>query len=163
MRAALRAAFNAGAIYIQWFGHASRQRWGSSNMFDITDPPKLVANTALPFTAAFSCWSGYFIQAKGSPTYGNSEQSLGEVLVLTPGRGSIADLSPPGLHVGPALLRLNQELVRALFVDRIDRVGLAVNRAKARYRANGAEFPDLVDTQVLLGDPAVRLWLPAGQ
>jgi hypothetical protein len=162
MKLAMRAAFDAGAIYLQWFGHASRQRWGSglNNMFDLADPPRLALNTVVPFSAAYSCWSGYFINARGSPQYGNSEQSLGEALVLVPGRGSLVDLSPTGLHIGAALVKLNQEIVKAVFQQRQDRVGLAVDRAKGAFFESGEQFADLIDTQVLLGDPAIRLKLP---
>ena len=159
MRAAIRAAFNAGALYLQWFGHASRQRWGSVSMFDILDPPTLAANAALPFTVHYACWSGYFINIQGSPSYGNSEQTLGERLLLTPGRGAIVDFSPSGEHIGSALVVLNQGLAQALFDARIARVGLAVDAAKLRIFAHGGAA-DLIDTQILFGDPATQLRLP---
>jgi len=162
MKQAIRAAFDNRAIYLQWFGHASRQRWGGGllNMFDLLDPPLLASNTALPFTAHYSCWSGYFINVQGSATYGGSEVTLGEQLLLTPGRGAVADFSPSGLHVGSALVLLNQSLVRALFVERVERIGLAVNAAKVGVFAGSGVALDLIDTQVLFGDPATRLRLP---
>lgn len=162
MKQAIRAAFNAQAIYLQWFGHASRQRWGGGllNMFDLNDPPLLAPNTAIPFTVHYSCWSGYFIAVQGSAIYGGSEMTLGERLLLTPGQGALADFSPSGLHIGSALVVLNQGMVRALFLDRIDRVGLAVNAAKTSVFANSSAALDLIDTQVLFGDPATRLRLP---
>ncbi len=158
MRAATRAAFNAGALYLQWFGHASRQRWGSVSMFDILDPPALAANGALPFTVHYACWSGYFINIQSSAQYGNSEQTLGERLLLTPGRGAIVDFSPSGEHIGSALVVLNQGLAQALFDARIARVGLAVDAAKLRIFASGGAA-DLIDTQILFGDPATQLRL----
>lgn len=157
MRAAIKAAMNEGAGYLQWFGHASQFRWGSVAMFDILDPATLAANAQLPFTVHLGCWSGYFIGIQGSPLYNRNEQSLGEVLVLTPGRGSVADLSPTGLHIGSALLSLNQGLVKAIFQDGVLRVGDAVDAAKLFFFQSGSVSSDLIDTQVLLGDPALRL------
>ena len=159
MRTAIRAAFDARALYLQWFGHASRQRWGSVSMFDILEPPKLVANTALPFTAHYACWSGYFINIQSSATYGNSEQTLGERLLLTPNRGAIADFSPSGEHIGLALVVLNQGLAEAIFESHITRVGLAVDAARLAVFAGGGAV-DLIDTQILFGDPATQLQLP---
>ncbi len=159
MRAAIRAAFDARALYLQWFGHASRQRWGSVSMFDILDPPRLAVNSALPFTAHYACWSGYFINIQNSAQYGNSEQTLGERLLLTPGRGAIADFSPSGEHIGSALVVLNQGLARAIFDSRITRIGLAVDAAKLAVFASGGAV-DLIDTQILFGDPATQLQLP---
>jgi hypothetical protein len=157
MRAAIKTAMNNGAGYLQWFGHASQFRWGSVSMFDILDPATLAPNAQLPFTVHLGCWSGYFIGIQGSPIYNRNEQSLGEVLLLTPGRGAVADLSPTGLHVGSALLELNRGLVKAIFQDRIVRVGAAVDASKLYVYQIGSSYTDLVDTQVLFGDPALQL------
>lgn len=160
MRVAIRGAFNQGALMIQWFGHASRARWGSVSMFDLLDPARLAPQTALPVTFSYSCWSGYFINLTGSKQYNYNEQALGEALLLTPGRGSVADLSPSGLHVGSALLLLNQGIVRALTRDRVARVGPLVDAGKQFYFAGATAWHDVIDTMVLFGDPATRLRLP---
>jgi hypothetical protein len=160
MRAAIKAAINDGAAYVQWFGHASQFRWGSVSMFDILDPMTLAATTQLPFTVHLGCWSGYFIGIQGSPLYNRNEQSLGEVLVLTAGRGSVADLSPTGLHIGSALLNMNRGLIKAIFQDGVLRVGDATDAAKLYFFQSGSGYSDLIDTQVLLGDPALRLRVP---
>lgn len=160
MRAAIKTAMNGGAAYLQWFGHASQFRWGSVSMFDTLDPATLAPNAQLPFTVHLGCWSGYFIGIQGSPLYNRNEQSLGEVLTLTPGRGAVADLSPTGLHVGSALLNLNRGLVKALFQDGVTRVGVAVDAARLYFFQSGSGYLDVIDTQVLMGDPAVRLRIP---
>lgn len=157
MRAAIKTALNDGPAYLQWFGHASQFRWGSVAMFDILDPPTLANSAALPFIAHFACWSGYFIGIQGSPLYNRNEQALGEVLVLTPGRGAIADLSPSGLHIGAALLDMNIGLVQALFEDNVTRVGDAVDAGRLHFYQTNALWHDLIDTSVLFGDPALRL------
>lgn len=157
MKAAIKAAFDGGALYVQWFGHASRTFWGKDKIWELNDPPKLAAHTVWPFTASFSCWSGYFINVVGSPQYGGSEQSLGEAMLLTPQRSSLADLSPSGLHVGNSLIAFDRGLAKALFIDRIYRVGLAVDAARLAYFSEGGGALDLIDTEVLFGDPATRL------
>lgn len=160
MRVAIRGAFNQGALMIQWIGHASRARWGSVSMFDLLDPARLAPQSALPVTFSYSCWSGYFINLTGSKQYNYNEQALGEALLLTPGRGSVADLSPSGLHVGGALLLLNQGIVQALTRERVARVGPLVDTGKQFYFANTRAWHDVIDTMVLFGDPATRLRLP---
>lgn len=163
MRAAIQSAFNEGGVYLQWFGHASQFRWGSTTVYDILAPAGLNGNAQLPFSVHNACWSGYFLGIQGSPQYGNNEQSLGEVLLLTPGKGSIADLSPSGLHVGSALLTLNQGVVKALFQDRTSRVGDAVTAGKLYFLANSTAWHDVIDTSILFGDPALALRLPQGE
>ncbi len=157
MRTAIKAAFNASPVYLQWFGHASQFRWGSVPMFDILDPPTLVANAQLPFTAHFGCWSGYFIGIQGSPLYNRNEQALGEVLLLTPGRGAIVDLSPSGLHIGTALLDMNKGLVKALFQDGVTRTGAAVDAARLDFYQHNTLWLDVIDTSILFGDPALSV------
>ena len=159
MRTAIKAAFDGDALLLQWFGHGSRFRWGSVSMFNIFDPPALAANDVWPFTVSYTCWTGYFINLL--PT-GNG-QSLAETLLLTPQRGSVADLSPSGLHVGSALLTFNRGLVEAQFQQRIARVGQAVDEARYYYYGHAGVFHDVIDTMVLFGDPALKLRLPEAQ
>jgi hypothetical protein len=160
MRAAIRAAFDQGALYLQWFGHASPHTWSKANVFDTLEPPKFQQNAAAawPFTVSYACWSGYFIKINPSSNY--TEQTIAEVLLLTPGRGSVADFSPTGLHVGMALQKLNEGVVKALFQDRIDRAGAVVAAAKEYYFSQSGWALDVLDTQVLFGDPATRFRLP---
>ena len=160
MKTAIKSAFNNGTIYLQWFGHASRTFWGKDRIWEVTDPPKLTQNPIWPFTASYSCWAGYFINVQASPQYGGSEQSLSEATLLAPQKGSLADFAPTGLHIGPALIGLNENLADALFTQRLDRVGLAVDAAKLTYFAETNATLDLIDTQLLFGDPATQLKLP---
>ncbi len=156
MKTAIKAAFNADALLLQWFGHGSRFRWGSVSMFNHYDPATLAANDTWPFTMSYSCWTGYFINLFVS----NTGQALAEHLLLTPGKGSVADLSPSGLHVGSALLTLNEGLTLALFRDRVRPVGQAVDQAKLDYFAYAGGYYDVLDTSILFGDPALRLRVP---
>lgn len=160
MRTAIKSALNEGALTLQWFGHASQFRWGSTSVFDLLDPQTLAANALLPFTMHFGCWSGYFIGIQGSPLYNRNEQSLGEVFLLTSGRASIADLSPSGLHVGSALQTLDRGITKAIYQDRVTRVGEAVDAGKLYFYQNGGGWYDVIDTSVLFADPALKLRLP---
>jgi hypothetical protein len=159
MRTAIKAAFDADALVLQWFGHGSRFRWGSVSMFNTLDLAPLAANDTWPFTVSYTCWTGYFINLL---TTGNG-RSLAETLLVTPQRGSVADLSPSGLHVGGALLIFNQGLTQAQFQQRIVRVGLAVDEAKVYYYSHAGSFHDVLDTMVYFGDPALKLRLPEPQ
>lgn len=159
MRTAIKTAFNDDALVVQWFGHGSRFRWGSASMFNIFDPPALVANDAWPFSTTYACWTGYFINLFTT----GSGQALGEVLLLTPQRGSVADLSPSGLHVGEALVTLNRGLTLAVFQQRIARAGAAADAARLYYFTHASSFQDVIDTSVFFGDPALKLRLPDPQ
>ena len=157
MRAAIKAAFNNDALLIQWIGHGSEFRWGSVSIYNIFDVSDLAANDTWPFSVTYSCWSGLFTTLYNDGLW----QALGETLLNTPQRGSVADLSPSGWHVSGALLTLNEGMTLAVFRDRIRPVGDAVNRAKLYYFANSSSYRDVIDTSILFGDPALKLRVPA--
>lgn len=157
MRTAIKSEFNQGAIYLQWFGHANVLRWGTVSMWNLFDPPTLNPNNWMPFTVHLSCWTGYFI-ITDSP-YGNG-QTVAENMVVTGGRSSVVDLAPSGLHLGSALSILDEGLTLAIFRDRVRPAGDAVNAAKLTYFANSAAWHDVIDTEILFGDPALRLRVP---
>ncbi|MBI3960162.1 MAG: hypothetical protein HY328_15215, partial [Chloroflexi bacterium] len=154
MRTAIRGAFDEGALLIQWFGHASRFRWGSVSMFNSADVPFLAANSSWPVTFDYACWSGYFVNLH------QDRPALAEALLLTPQRGAVAVLAPSGLHVGSALRLLNQGIVQAIFVDGVDRLGPAVDQGRLYFDANSPAWRDIIDTSILFGDPALKLALP---
>ncbi len=170
MQAGVRAAFDGGSLMLQWFGHAARNRWGTPAdypagqlpvyTFSSNVPLTLTVNTVWPITFAYSCWSGYFMNLAKPWYVGYTDLTVSEALILTPERGSVADVAPSGQHVGGALVTLNQGMTDALFVARNDRMGLAVDAGKLYYWSHASGFLDVIDTSILFGDPALRLRLP---
>ncbi len=161
MQAAVRGAFDQGALFIQWFGHGSQTQWGSTVAFHRTDNPLLNPTTQLPLTMANACLTGYFVWSSPFTPYPYL-QSLAEIMVINPNKGSLVDFSPSGLHVGSALLVLDQGMHRALFQDRIERAGDVTDAAKQFFFANSFAWHDVLDTMIVFGDPATKLRLPTG-
>jgi len=163
LRPAVRSQFDQGALYLQWFGHGSNTNWGGVAAFWRKDPPLLAANTRLPLTVANACLTGYFVWNSPFANEGYPYmQSLAEIMVITPGRASIADLSPSGLHVGSALLTLQQGLHAKLFAERIERAGDVIDAAKWYFFQNSFGYHDVIDTMIFFGDPALKLRYPTG-
>ena len=111
-----------------------------------------------PFSADYTCWSGYFMNLF------DVHRRLPE-----PGRSGVADPAKLRRRIGPeraahrlSLLTLNQGLVKAIFQDRIQPVGAAMNAAKAYYYANAGGGVDIIDTMIFFGDTAMTLRLPPG-
>ena len=165
LRPAVRGAFNQGAFFIQWFGHGSQTRWGSIIVYQTNDVLLLTrrapATPNYPITMANACLTGYFVWHSPYPAYPGS-QSIAEVMVITPNKSSIVDFSPSGLHVGSALLVLDQGMHRALFQDRIERAGDVIDAAKAYFFQNSFAWHDVIDTMIVFGDPATKLRYPTG-
>lgn len=165
MRAAIKDAFNNEPFLLQWFGHGSKVRWGSVSMFNYRDPegydgvPAVAENEAWPVTLSYACLSSYFINMTN---YANRNlwQSLGESLLRAPKRGSIADIGPTGLHIANSALIFNKGMMDALLQNRNERVGAALSAGKLYFFSNSSGWHDVIDSNVLLGDPATRLRLP---
>lgn len=146
------------SVMLQWFGHASRFAWFADNydFFGIGSVANMTDTTQWPFTVDYSCWTGYFVNLY------NRYQALGETMLNYPKRGSIATLAPSGKHLGAALLTLQQGITTAIFRDRIREVGDAVDAARLYFFTNSGGYNlDVIDTEILFGDPALRLRLPS--
>lgn len=99
----------------------------------------------LPWT----CYDGLF-DFPGYP-------SLGESIVRAEGRGAVASWSPAGLGLPAGHQVLATSFLEAVFSDGLHTLGPATTQAKLSMWAQAPEFGDLVDTYLLLGDPATRL------
>lgn len=163
-RVAVQEHFNAGAVYLQYFGHGAENRWGSAFQLTRSSIDELLPNTTWPFVGEYGCLTGYYVWLSydgGLDAHNN--QALAEDFISRHGdRGAVADWAASGLHVASALNILNQGLAQAIFQDRIDRAGKAVNEAKLYYYANPifGSYPDVIDSTVYFGDPALKLRLP---
>jgi hypothetical protein len=101
-----------------------------------------------------TCYDGYFIRP--SPP-GTEVKALEESLVRVAGKGAIASWAPTGFGVASGHDILERGLYLALFDSQITQLGPATTEAKRYLAANTNLHPDLLDTFVLLGDPATRL------
>jgi hypothetical protein len=160
MRTAIKAAFDADALVLAMVWPRLALPLGLGIHVQYSSISRRWRPTTPGLSpSSYTCWTGYFINLL---TTGNG-RSLAETLLVTPQRGSVADLSPSGLHVGGALLIFNQGLTQAQFQQRIVRVGLAVDEAKVYYYSHAGSFHDVLDTMVYFGDPALKLRLPEPQ
>ncbi len=167
VRNGIKQAFNNDALLLQWFGHASAFRWGggASSVYNILDNEgyqgvtPLVPNEQFALTVSYACVSSYFVS-----TFNVSNihywQTQGETNMRAINRASVADIGPTGNHVGSAMLKLNEGIIQTALQDREPRVGMIMQGGKEYYLANSTFFFDLLDSTVLLGDPATKLKLP---
>lgn len=155
MNNAIKSAF-ADSFLVQWFGHASRFIWGSTQVFSTFSIASIPASSQWPVSIDYSCWTGYFVNLYNF--YGDY-RALSEAFLLSADKGSVAAIGPSGQHVGDALQVLNRGFIKSIFTDQTPRIGDAFNAAKAFYYANSTAWPDVIDTTVLFGDPATRLRL----
>jgi len=146
MRTALLGDWNRGALLIQYFGHSSRHQWARERFFHLDDLSSLANNRRYPVVAEMTCFTGAFHRP---------EPTLDEELVTRPDAGAVAAWGPTGLGASAGHQRLAAGFFRAVFSDTVGTVGEATLAGKLNL-VGASVGSDLLDTYVLLGDPALR-------
>jgi hypothetical protein len=151
-RRALLDSWSDGALIVNYAGHGSAYQMADEYVMEDSDIYTLTNENERPLMLSFSCTTGDL----ASPY----RRSLSQIMCTYDGGGAIATMSSTGMSLGYQNGFLNAEVFRALFTSKdstgTEPVGYAFIIAKSRsaYIANNAKY-------VLLGDPAMKLALPA--
>ncbi len=141
-----------GTLFLSYVGHSTKTEWATERMMDASLIAGLTNGPCLPINLAMTCLEGYFHEAA------QGSASLAEVAVRTPLHGAVASWSPTGLGLVTGHDYLERGLMLALFHNGISELGPAMNYAKKFLWDNsGGQHHDLLDTFVLLGDPALQV------
>jgi hypothetical protein len=139
--------WNEGALLFAYTGHASWQQWGGPvPFFHLDDLPSLQHGGRTPVVLGMTCFSSAFQRP---------EPTLDESLVTLPD-GAVATWGSTGLGIVGGHASLSRGFLGAVFVDGVGTVGEAELGAKLHLASTGEDL-ELLDTFVLLGDPALGL------
>ncbi len=146
-----RAQFNGGGLLAVYSGHSSWHQWavvlpGGETMFHVSDVPGLRNGGALPTVIEMTCLTSRFAFWE-SPT-------LDESLLRHPSGGAVATWGPTGLGRSDGHATLAGRFFYGVFNQGITRLGDLTTSAKMYLNEPNR---DLLDSFVLLGDPAMRL------
>ena len=156
LNAELVAAINAGALMVNYAGHASYNTWANERIIDSADATGLANTGKLPFFVSMSCLTGYFIN-----TAAWDSTPLVELLMGLDNKGSVAALMPTGRTTTEGQHILNTALFEEIFTRDQRELGAAIAHAKMTLLANGdAYFEEVSRTFMLFGDPAMQLKVP---
>jgi hypothetical protein len=158
-RESILAAFNQGSLLIHYSGHSTISGWygdgalpGSSVMFSAaTSLPGLTNTSNLPVVLSMTCLTGMF----ANPV--TTVSVLDKSLLLLPTTGSVASWSPTGKGLASGHHLLDQGFFTAVYTQGVTDLGGATNAAKIYLFSHSTGYRDLLDTYVVLGDPALRL------
>jgi hypothetical protein len=149
---AIVGAINDGRSIVNYVGHGAVQFWAGEHLFGFEDVNALTNGGRQPLVLPWTCYVGLF-DYPGYP-------SLAESIVRSEGKGAIASWAPSGLGTPAAHEVLATEFYQAVFTDGLHTLGPAMTQAKFSLWARSPEFEELIDTYVLLGDPATELAVP---
>ncbi|MBW6516531.1 MAG: hypothetical protein K0B81_07965 [Candidatus Cloacimonetes bacterium] len=149
----LKNSWDAGTLYVQFFGHGGGRIWADYNLLNNNDILTL-NNEDYPFVNSLSCYPADFSR----PGSG----SIGETMILTPDRGAIAHFGTSGLSYTRANETLATHLTEALFHRNLGNFGDIVSYTKARVFSTVSPTIRLAMTHgaVMFGDPMVSFDLP---
>jgi hypothetical protein len=140
---------------VNYIGHGAPGFWANEIIFSRDDIASLTNGSRLPMFLEMTCYTGYF-------HFSNSNISgLGEVNVRAAGKGALASWAATGLGVAQGHDLINRGFFDAVFQKKITQIGPATVYGKLTLFLDGGGYHlDLLDTFVLLGDPASRLDVP---
>ena len=142
---------NAGSLMVSYVGHGQKTFWAAEHLYDATALAQLT-NTGKPtIMLPMTCNEGYFIDPEPA------QVALSELGVRAADKGVIASWAPTGYGIAPGHDFLEKGIFLAIFQDG-KALGSAATAAKL-YMVSQApgQYLDLIDTFLLLGDPALRV------
>jgi hypothetical protein len=151
---AILEAINQGYLVVNYVGHAGTPIWAHEWLLvapsrDRNDVAQMINGPRLSIGLSMGCLSGNF----ADPTY----RSLDAEMAMASTGGTVASWGATGFGVATGHDHLHQGFYDALFRQGVTRLGLITTIAKVDLFTATQSHRDLIDTFVLLGDPATRL------
>lgn len=138
--------WNRGAFIMQFTGHSSWQQWAEERFFHLDDLPSLYNSRRWPIVLEMTCFTGAFQRP---------EPTLDEELLVRSDAGAVATWGSTTLGVTTGHMALAHGFYGAVFRAAVSTMGEATLAGKLELASTGQNL-DLLNTFVLLGDPATR-------
>jgi hypothetical protein len=140
---------NQGDGLVAYFGHGSVNMWGKDRLFSTDDVPRLQNTGRFTVMINMTCLTGLFTHPK--------VESLAEAMLWQPEAGAAAVLAPTSLTLPADQSFLSQPLVEAFLSKSDETLGEALLHARQQISAENPGSLDVMETFLLLGDPALRV------
>ncbi|HKR64161.1 MAG TPA: C25 family cysteine peptidase [Thermoanaerobaculia bacterium] len=146
-RTTLMNAWHSGTALVSWVGHGGLDQISSAGVLSSYDAPDLTSEGRLPVLVAMTCTINRFENGYVDP--------MGTALTKQSGAGAVAVWSASGLSTHSEANEIQRTFMRLAGQTPGARVGDLVVRSLAAHASDTASI------YLLLGDPAIKLDLPA--
>lgn len=148
-----------GALFVSFVGHSTKALWAVESMFNSTANSLLTNGPCLPIMLPMTCFEGSFFDYQTPEVLAEASVRLAADSVTGQTRGSVASFSPTGFGLVTGHDYLERGIMVAWFHEGKTRLGESITYAKQYLVDNGPEgkYLDLLDTFLLLGDPALQV------
>jgi hypothetical protein len=155
---AITNEINAGRIFVNYYGHGAIQYWAHESLLTLNAISSLNNGSRLPIMLPMTCLVGNFVAPQPNA------QSIEETMIRRQGGGSVGAFTPTGLQVDTAHPWLNEGFYNALFRDNLRSLGVLADAGRQNLYACGSctSFRDLIDTYMIMGDPATQVQIEFG-
>ena len=149
--------WDQGALFVNYQGHGSNQRWSGENLLDRSDIPGMRNSVGLPVVLTEACKNGDFVDPKVS------NNCLGEFLINERNRGAAGVYTGAGFAFLTPVQTLAHDFYHSVLVNRERIWGQSVMSALQAMYAQHPSYWDHVWFYITFGDPSMALHLPNGQ
>jgi hypothetical protein len=147
------SALNVGGLLASYVGHSSWHQWAVDPlastpnwMLHVNDVPGLQSSSGLPVVLNMTCYTGRFAHS--------TDDALDELMIRRAGGGAVATWGNTTLGLSGGQNMLHELFYEAVFEEGLTELGPAISYAKVGLPGT---YADLLDSFVLLGDPAMDL------
>ncbi len=148
-----------GALFVSYVGHGSKTFWAKEHLWDISAVQELTNGEKLPIMLPMTCNEGFFHEAE------LGLESTSEAVLRLSGGGAVASWAPTGYGLSTGHDLLERGFFLSAFHKNAGRLGVATDAGKLYLiaKAPPGKYLDLIDTFLLLGDPALLMPVPESE
>jgi hypothetical protein len=142
-------AINSGATFVTYTGHSHYLWVAHEHLWDLTDVDRLTNTTRPIWWVPMTCYEGYYVFP--------GVTAVSEKFLFAANGGSIGSFSPTGQDVVVGHEPLRTGMTNAIFTANERELGVLADAGKAYLWTAEPIYQRLVETYMLIGDPAASL------
>jgi hypothetical protein len=150
-RSRILQSLNNGSGVTVYTGHSSVHQWAIENFLHYNDIANLENGSRLPILVEATCFTSFFQRPDLS--------TLDEEFLRHDYGGAVAIWGPSGMGLPDGHLKLVEGFIQSVYQYNQRNLGQAIQAGRLHLATEASAYSTLIDTQTLLGDPAITIML----